>query len=95
VARHGPNATLRLTLDDAAGALCLELRDDGRGIDLGHGTGVGLASMRERAEELGGTWTIESVPAGGTRVLACLPYRLSGAPEARHLVPALNHAEAS
>jgi len=30
--------------------------------------------MRERAEELGGTWTIEPVKSGGTRVLAQLPY---------------------
>jgi signal transduction histidine kinase len=36
--------------------------------------GVGLVSMRERAEELGGTWTIEQVPTGGTRILARLPY---------------------
>jgi nitrate/nitrite-specific signal transduction histidine kinase len=33
--------------------------------------------MRERAEELGGTWTIEPVPTGGTRVLARLPYARS------------------
>ena len=30
--------------------------------------------MRERAEELGGTWAIEPVKSGGTRVLAQLPY---------------------
>jgi hypothetical protein len=35
---------------------------------------VGLTSMRERAEELGGMWTIEQVKSGGTRVLARLPY---------------------
>jgi nitrate/nitrite-specific signal transduction histidine kinase len=36
--------------------------------------GVGLVSMRERAEELGGTWTIEQIESGGTRILARLPY---------------------
>ena len=35
--------------------------------------GVGLRSMRERAEELGGTLTIEPGPEGGTRVAAILP----------------------
>jgi signal transduction histidine kinase len=34
---------------------------------------VGLSSMRERAEELGGTLAIEPEPEGGTRVLARLP----------------------
>jgi signal transduction histidine kinase len=29
--------------------------------------------MRERAEELGGTWTIESLTRGGTCVFARLP----------------------
>ncbi len=32
-----------------------------------------MNSMRERAEELGGTLTIEPIPRGGTRVLAHLP----------------------
>jgi two-component system NarL family sensor kinase len=35
--------------------------------------GIGLRSMRERASELGGTCVIESLPAGGTRVLVHLP----------------------
>lgn len=97
VARHAMahNATLRLALDDAAGVLCLELQDDGRGLAPDHRIGVGLASMRERAEELGGTWTIEPVPTGGTRVIAQLPYRLPGMPESKHPEPAPNHSEAS
>ncbi|WP_173380715.1 GAF domain-containing sensor histidine kinase, partial [Nitrolancea hollandica] len=97
VARHAMarSAILSLTLDDTAGALCLELRDDGRGIAPDHGIGVGLASMRERAEELGGTWSIEPVPTGGTRIVARLPYRLPGVPDAKHPEPILNQSEAS
>jgi nitrate/nitrite-specific signal transduction histidine kinase len=34
--------------------------------------------MRERAEELGGTWSIEPVESGGTRVVARLPYTRAG-----------------
>jgi signal transduction histidine kinase len=34
---------------------------------------VGLTSLRERAAELGGACTIESVAASGTRVRAQLP----------------------
>jgi signal transduction histidine kinase len=29
--------------------------------------------MRERASELGGTYLIENIPSGGTRVIARLP----------------------
>ncbi len=65
--------TVHLTLDRADGILCIEVTDDGRGIGKDPGTGVGLSSMRERATELGGSFEIEAVDSGGTRVRACLP----------------------
>ena len=76
VARHAGARTcsVRLSLDEAAGEVCLEIGDDGRGLAPKRGRGVGLASMRERAEELGGTCVVEPLPAGGTRVRASLPY---------------------
>jgi signal transduction histidine kinase len=55
-------------------ALRLEVSDDGRGIAEDHRPGVGLRSMRERAEELGGSCEISSRPGGGARVRARLPY---------------------
>jgi signal transduction histidine kinase len=61
---------VRLT---AADALEVEIADDGVGLPNERHTGVGLLSMRERAEELGGTCVIEALPAGGTRVMARLP----------------------
>ena len=36
-------------------------------------SGVGIGSMRERAEELGGTCTVSAAPGGGTQVAARLP----------------------
>ena len=51
----------------------VEITDDGVGTPKGRVAGVGLSSMRERAEELGGTLAVESGPDGGTRVLARLP----------------------
>jgi signal transduction histidine kinase len=65
--------TVRLTL---AGALLVEICDDGVGIAPEHHSGVGLLSKRERATELGGTCTITSNAGGGTRVCARLPIPL-------------------
>ncbi len=66
-ARH---CSVQLSLCDS---LCLAISDDGRGIPDHVRPGVGMASMRERAEELGGTCVIESQPGKGTRVLVKLP----------------------
>jgi signal transduction histidine kinase len=72
VVRHAnaQNCRIRLSLSDW---LQVEVQDDGTGLALERHMGVGLASMRERAEELGGTCVIEPAPAGGTRMCACLP----------------------
>jgi signal transduction histidine kinase len=76
VVRHADarNCTIRLMLDEEAGTLSLEVEDDGRGIGEDPRTGVGMSSMRERAEELGGSYSIEAAPSGGTRVRAFLPF---------------------
>ncbi|HJT56961.1 MAG TPA: histidine kinase [Ktedonobacteraceae bacterium] len=55
--------------------LTVEVTDDGLGLSPAYRCGVGLSSMRERAEELGGSWRIEPAPQGGTHVQAELPYR--------------------
>ncbi len=60
---------------EAGDALRLEIVDDGVGLPAGRraGGGLGLLSMRERAEELGGACRIEPAPGGGTQVSAWLP----------------------
>jgi len=64
---------IRLSIDEAENELELEVLDDGVGLPTERRVGVGLASMRERAAELGGSCVVEPGPAGGTRVLARLP----------------------
>jgi signal transduction histidine kinase len=79
VARHAHARTcrVRLSVDRSGDVLELEVRDDGAGMPEGRRAGVGLASMRERAEELGGTLSVEPGPDNGTRVLARLPLPIS------------------
>ena len=53
----------------------LSVSDNGRGFDPGAGgsRGYGLRSMRERAELIGATLSIESQPHDGTRVVVDVP----------------------
>ncbi len=80
VVRHAraTACVLRLSFDERAGMLCVEVRDNGRGLGPGRGRGVGLQSMRERGEELGGSCAVESLSAGGVGVRALLPCRACG-----------------
>jgi signal transduction histidine kinase len=82
VARHARARTcrVRLSVDEAAGALLLEITDDGIGMSTGRRAGVGLSSMRERAVELGGTCEVEPISPAGTRMLARLPLPTSEEP---------------
>jgi signal transduction histidine kinase len=64
--------TIAIVVQDAT--LQVEVRDDGIGIDPKPVLGFGLTGMRERAELLGGTLTVERADPG-TRVRAALPAR--------------------
>jgi signal transduction histidine kinase len=70
---HASECVVRLALDEAVETLHLEIKDDGRGLPPERRRGVGVASMRERAAELGGHCVVESLSVGGTRVRASLP----------------------
>lgn len=71
--RHARAQRVDLTLALRGGRLELDVRDDGRGFAADAAAGLGLVTMRERAEQLGGELRIESAPGGGTRVRATVP----------------------
>lgn len=67
--RHAGAAKAWISLRcDETGAISLEIRDNGEGLpddfSLARSSGVGLAGMRERMRELGGTLDIESSEFG-------------------------------
>lgn len=72
VARHAraSRVYVGLCLTDA---LHLVVEDDGSGLPADYRAGVGLASMRERAEELGGAFRICSETGRGVRIEVALP----------------------
>ena len=71
--RHSGAGDCVVTVRRVPGALLVAVDDTGVGLPDDPRTGVGLASMRERAEELGGSCTITSPDGGGTRVRVRLP----------------------
>jgi signal transduction histidine kinase len=77
VVKHAQTDRARVTLRFADDHTFLEIRDHGKGFvpeRVGaEGTHMGLASMRERAEQSGGVIQIDSRPGGGTRVLVEIP----------------------
>jgi signal transduction histidine kinase len=77
VVRHAraSHCSIRIRLDEEACALSVEVEDDGRGIRDEDRAGVGMSSMRERTEELGGRCTVRPLAGGGTLVRAVLPFR--------------------
>lgn len=77
--RHASAKRVRVALKGAQGSALVCIEDDGRGFDTQGSEaarGIGLVSMRERAEIIGGRLLISSVKGTGTSVTLCLPVRL-------------------
>ena len=71
--RHAGAAHIAVIVDGGPDAVRIDVVDDGAGCPDDAPAGIGLASMRDRAAELGGTCRIAPAPGGGTRVSAVLP----------------------
>jgi signal transduction histidine kinase len=75
--RHAPGASVRLTLRAGARTVTLRVSDDGPGFDPASlprtRRGMGLATMRERAHEIGATLEIGARAGGGTSVTVTVP----------------------
>ena len=78
-ATHAGVSEAAVTLRSVDGEIVAEIRDEGCGFELsdadaapddGH---VGLAAMRERAELVGGSFTVRTSPGSGTTVRAAVP----------------------
>jgi signal transduction histidine kinase len=80
IVRHAQAQLVSVKLEQSANELCLLIRDDGVGFDVGaararagRGASLGLLGMHERAMLIGGQISIESAPAQGTVVRARFP----------------------
>jgi len=76
VLRHAQAQHVRVALTRVDSQVRLDVTDDGQGFGLQlprPGRQIGLWSMRERVEQLGGRFEVSSVPGRGTTVSAVVP----------------------
>jgi len=71
VCKHAGASAVHIQLSEQDGRLCLEVADNGVGIQAGKMPGFGIQGMRERVHALGGELTLES--RQGTCVTVNLP----------------------
>ena len=72
--KHAQASAVKLRLEFAPDGVELTVQDDGRGFDSNIlGPGHGLHNMRQRAEELGGIFSLHCAPGKGTKVVIRLP----------------------
>lgn len=76
---HARATSATLTLGFLPDTVTLDIYDDGKGFDPAAAAppsdsgGYGLRAMRQRVEQLGGVFSVESAPGEGTVVVAQLP----------------------
>ncbi|MHA7291795.1 sensor histidine kinase [Arthrobacter sp. MDT3-24] len=93
IQQHANAATTTLTLGFLPGSVTLDIYDDGTGFDPSAAAppsdagGYGLRAMRQRVEQLGGVFSVESSPGEGTIVAAQVPARVQSAPPGQQMTP--------
>ena len=80
ISRHAESLTAYIGVKIENGQVVMTIRDEGRGFDTTRpgksgSRGLGLLSMRERANQVGGTAVVSSRPGVGTTVTVALPLR--------------------
>jgi PAS domain S-box-containing protein len=84
IAKHSKSDLVTIWLRKKGDSIELMIQDNGRGFNIaetfsteGHTKdGLGLSSMRERAELSGGAFSVESSPGSGTRITATWVVRI-------------------
>jgi signal transduction histidine kinase len=74
VLKHAQASCVEITLERSGPAYVMSVQDDGVGFDAVEGrsarrAGLGMVTMRERAEGVGGRFQVVTRPGGGTRLM--------------------------
>jgi two-component system sensor histidine kinase UhpB len=79
IAKHAGARRAEIALDQENGDCVMSLRDDGVGFDVGENasdklkTGIGMVTMRERSQAVGGRFEVQASPERGTRLTVRVP----------------------
>ena len=73
VVKHAGASEVQVSLSQENGRLGLVIRDDGRGFDLDQPRGLGLTSLSDRLDTVGGSLIINSGAGTGTSVCVHIP----------------------
>ena len=79
VARHAKASRAEVSIESLEDVIQMTIKDNGEGFKVSSNTGsrkknrLGLISMRERAEMIGGTFQVDSTPGGPTTVRVSIP----------------------
>lgn len=89
--KHADASGLWVSVECLGSVVEVVVRDDGKGFSVvdeaavaeedpagPSGEGLGLSIMRERAERLGGDFTLHSAPGKGTEIRVCIPVKPDG-----------------
>jgi signal transduction histidine kinase len=87
IVRHASAESASISIEFEEASIAVHIEDDGRGFDLDEamrstreGRGLGLLSMKERAELLGGILSIKSQPGQGTQINLEIPVKWEESP---------------
>jgi signal transduction histidine kinase len=82
VVKHSGSRSVRVSLVEDAELVCLQVADSGIGFDLTqHSSGLGLVTMQERVQLVGGKFSTVSRPGEGTTVTAEVRHPFGGSVE--------------
>ena len=73
VVKHAGASEVQVSLSQQDGRLGLVIRDDGRGFELDRPRGLGLTSLADRLDTVGGSLSINSGAGLGTSVFVHIP----------------------
>jgi PAS domain S-box-containing protein len=79
IAKHAGARNAEITLDEEYGECVMTVRDDGIGFDVGENAsdkpkaGLGMITMRERSQAVGGRFEVQALPERGTRLTVRVP----------------------
>jgi len=77
VTKHARAKRVEITLGRSGAEFVMAVEDDGVGFDVGRArvdrTGLGIVTMRERAQAVGGRFEVQAMPGRGTRFTVWVP----------------------